>query len=94
MSYSVRGFFEITEGMVQIPLMLGVLFTQDFKVEDLFFSASSGSEPSLFFNNYGFSFGYKPIEDYFQHDFDPMTDEADMLFWQSCKVNRKAVIKN
>ena len=32
--------------MVQILLMLELLFTQDYKVEDLFFGASSGSEPS------------------------------------------------
>ena len=36
MPYSVKGFFEINEDMVQIPLMLEVLFTQDSKVEDLF----------------------------------------------------------
>ena len=47
MPYSVKGFFEINEDMVQILLMLGVLFTQDSKVEDLFCGASSGSEPSL-----------------------------------------------
>ena len=35
MPYSVRGFFEINEDMVQILLMLAVLFTQDSKVEDL-----------------------------------------------------------
>ena len=52
MPYSVKGFFEINEDMVQILLMLEVLFTQDSKVEDLFCGASSGSEPSLFFSNY------------------------------------------
>ena len=45
MPYSVKGFFEINEDMVQILLMLEVLFTQDSKVEDLFCGASSGSEP-------------------------------------------------
>ena len=44
--YSVKGFFEINEDMVQILLMLEVLFTQDSKVEDLFCGASSGSEPA------------------------------------------------
>ena len=43
MPYSVKGFFEINEDMVQILLMLEVLLTQDSKVEDLFFGASSGS---------------------------------------------------
>ena len=42
MPYSVEGFFEINEDMVQILLMLEVLFTQDSKVEDLFCGASSG----------------------------------------------------
>ena len=48
---------------------LEVLFTQDYEVEDLFCGASSGSEPSLFFSNYFFSLGVKPIQDNFQHDF-------------------------
>ena len=62
-------FFEINEDMVRILLMLEVLFTQDFKVEDLFYGAPSGSEPSLFFSNYFFSLEFKPIQDGFQHDF-------------------------
>ena len=77
MPYSVKGFFEINEDMVQILLMLEVLFTQDSKVEDLFCGASSGSEPSLFFSNYFFSLGFQPIQNDFQHDFAQMTDEAD-----------------
>ena len=77
MPYSVKGFFEINEDIVQIRLMLKVLFTQNSKVEDLFCGASSGSEPSLFFSNYFFSLGFKPIQDDFQHGFAGMTDEAD-----------------
>ena len=77
MPYSVKGFFKINEDMVHILLMLEVLFTQDSKVEDLFYGASSGPEPSLFFNNYFFSLGFKPIQDDFQHDFARMTGEAD-----------------
>ena len=77
MPYSVKCLFEINEDMVQILLMLEVLFTQDSKVEDLLCSASSGSEPSLFFSNYFFSLGFKPIQDDLQHDFARMTDEAD-----------------
>ena len=77
MPYSVKGFFEINEDMVQILLKLEVLFTQDSKVEYLFCGASSGSEPSMFFSNYFFSLGFKPIQDDFQHDFARMTDEAD-----------------
>ena len=69
MPNSVKGFFEIDEDMVQILLVLVVLFTQDSEVEDLFCGASSGSEPSLFFSNYFFSLGFKPIQDNFQHNF-------------------------
>ena len=47
MPYSVKGFLEINDDMVQILLMLEVLFTQDSKAEDLFCSTSPGSEPSL-----------------------------------------------
>ena len=47
MPYPTKGFFKINEGMVQISLMLEVLFTQNFKVEDLFCGAAFGSEPSL-----------------------------------------------
>ena len=65
----LKAIFEISEDMVQILLMLEVLFTQDSKVEDLFCGASSGSKPSLFFSNYFFSLGFKPIQDAFQHDF-------------------------
>ena len=63
MPYSVKGFFEINEDMVQILLMLQVLFRQDSKVEDLFCGASSASEANLFFSNYFFSLGFKPIQD-------------------------------
>ena len=69
MPNSVKGFFEIDEDMVQILLVLEVLFTQDSEVEDLFCGASSGSVPSLFFSNYFFNLGFKPIQDNFQHDF-------------------------
>ena len=61
--------------MVQILLMLEKLFTQDSKVEDLFCGASSGSEPSLFFSNYFFSLGLRPIQNDLQHA--RMTDEAN-----------------
>ena len=76
-TYPVERFFEINEDMEQIFLMLEVLFTQDFEVEDLFRGASSSSEPSLFFSNDLFGLGLKPVEDNFQHDFVRVTDEAD-----------------
>ena len=79
MPYSVKGFFEINEDMVQILLMLELLFTQDSEVEDLFCGASSASEPSLFFSNYFFSLGFKPIKDDFQHDFARMTDDSSVV---------------
>ena len=63
--------------MVQILLMLEVFFRQDYKLEDLICGASSGSEPGLFFSNYLFNLGFKPIQDDFQHDFARMTLEAD-----------------
>ena len=46
MPYSVNGFFEIDEDMVQILLVLEVLFTQDSEVKDLICAASSGSNPA------------------------------------------------
>ena len=74
-----KAFFKINEDMVQILLMLEVLFTQDSKVEDLFCGAFSGSEHSLFLSNYFFSFGLKPFQDDFQHDFARTTDELIVL---------------
>ena len=74
MPYFVKGFLEINEYIVQILLMLEVLFTQDSEVEGLFYAASSSSESNLFFSNY--FFGFKQIQDDFQHEFARMTDEA------------------
>ena len=75
MPYSVKGFFEINEDMVQILLVLEVLFTQDSEVEDLLCGASSGSEPSLFFSNYFFSLGFKPS------NFIAGRPKVALLFW-------------
>ena len=68
-----KAFLKSVKIMVQILLMLEEFFTQYSKVEGLFYRASSRSELSLFFSNYFFSLGFKPIQDDFQHDF----DEAD-----------------
>ena len=76
MTLCQRLFFEIIEDIFQILVMFEVLFTQDSKVEDLFCGAPSRSEPSLFFSNYLFSLGFKPIQDDFQPDFARMTDET------------------
>ena len=72
MPYPVKYFFEIYEDMVQILLMLKVLFTQDSEVEYLF----CGTEPSLFFSNNLFGFGFEPVQDDSHHVFTWMTDEA------------------
>ena len=56
--------------MVQILLMLEILYIQDFKVEGLFCDDPFGPESSLFFSNYHFGFGFKPIQDDFQLDFE------------------------
>ena len=47
MPYSVKGFFEINEDMVQILLMLEILFTQDSKV-DFMFSVLSKEDFSFY----------------------------------------------
>ena len=75
MPYTFKGFLEINEDMVQIFLMLGVLFTQDSWVEDLFCGASSGSEPDRFFRNYLLGLGFEPFEDDFHQHFARVTDE-------------------
>ena len=62
MPYSVKGFFEIDEDMVQILLVLEVLFTQDSEVEDLFCGASSGI-PALADDIYQHLFLKKPAKE-------------------------------
>ena len=42
----MKGFFEINEDMVEILLMLGVLFTQDSKAEDLLSGVPSALSPA------------------------------------------------
>ena len=51
MPYTGKVFSAINKNMVQTLLMLEVLFTQNFKDEDLFCAAPSGSEPGLFSSN-------------------------------------------
>ena len=74
MSYPIKCSFEIYEDIAQILLMLKVLFTKDSEVADLFYCASSGSEPSLFFGDYLFNLEFEPVQDDFQHGFAVMTD--------------------
>ena len=61
--------------MVQILLMFMVLSSQNSEVQDLFYGASPGFEPSLFFSNL-FSLEFESIQDDFQYEYTWMTDEA------------------
>ena len=74
MPYSVKGFLDISEDMVQILLMLEVPFTQDCEVGDLF----CGLLPALNQACYSaITSSSKPIRDDFQYDFARVTDEVD-----------------
>ena len=77
MPYTVICIFEIYEDMVQILLLLKVLFTIDYEVEDIFNGASPGSKPSLFFSINHFSLRFESLHDYTQHDFTWMTVDAN-----------------
>ena len=70
--------------MVKILVMLEALFTQDSKVEDLICGDPSGSEPSLLFSNYLFSFGYQKLISK-----DTSGASCSPLF--SCKVLRRYI---
>ena len=52
--------------MVQILLMLKILFTQDFEIEELFCGASLGSEHNLCFSNN--LLGVEHVQDDFKHN--------------------------
>ena len=62
------------KGMRQILPMLEV---KGSEVEDRFYAAPAGPEPSLLFSNYLFGLGFKPLDNDFQHNFARMTDETD-----------------
>ena len=53
--------------------MFKILFTQDSEIGNLFCGAPSSSELSVFFSDYFFRLGLKPVQDDFQHDFARMT---------------------
>ena len=57
--------------------MFEVLSTWYSKVEAMFCSAPSGSEPSLLLSNDLNSFWFKPVQDDFQRDIARVADEAD-----------------
>ena len=69
--------FEINDQIKQNLLMFEILFTQSSEIENLFYGAPSSSEPSVFFSDYFFRLGFKPVQDDFQHDFARLTNEAD-----------------
>ena len=73
MPYFVKGIFEISEDMLQI--LLEILFTQYSKVQDLLCDAPPDPQPNPFFNGYLYHLGFKPVQDYLQHDFAQMTDK-------------------
>ena len=54
MPHSIKGIFEFNEDMIHSLLMLGVLFIQNSKVEDMLYGVYFGSEPksSLAINPY------------------------------------------
>ena len=56
--------------------MSDLLFLQFSKAENLFCAVPSGSEFSLFFNNYLLGLGFNHVQDDFQHDFSRMTGVA------------------
>ena len=56
-----KAFLEINADMVQVLLMLEILFTQNSKDEDMFCSATPGSELSLSFSNYLLGLGFKTV---------------------------------
>ena len=78
-----KNFVQIYEDILQILLLFKLLYTQDPEVEDLFYSALSGSKPSLFSGDYLPSLEFMPAR---------MTDEAEyimgMVLWfgQSCSL--------
>ncbi|MEW8542882.1 MAG: hypothetical protein AB2693_05055 [Candidatus Thiodiazotropha sp.] len=56
---------------------LEIFFTEAVKVVDLFHGAPYAFPPSLLLSNYHLCFGFKPVEEDFQHNFASMTYEAD-----------------
>ena len=65
MQLPVKCFYEISEDMVQILIMMKIQFREDPEAEGLFCGAPSSSEPGLFSDVYLFGFGFKPVSDDF-----------------------------
>ena len=57
--------FEINDHIIQNCLMFQILFTQDSEIEHQFYGAPSNSEPSVFFSDYFFRLGFRPVQDDF-----------------------------
>ena len=58
-------------------LMFEIRFTEESMIENLFYGAPSSSESSVFFSDYFFRLGLKPVRDDFWHDFARLTYGAD-----------------
>ena len=78
MPYSVKGIFEKNENMVQTMLMLGILLTQDSKIDDLYCPVPTSSESLLFFAIIFSAWGLNLFNDDLQHRFARITDKADI----------------
>ena len=86
--YSVKGFFEINEDMVQILLMLEVLLHRVLRLKIcsvvLLLALNPACSSAIISSAWSlWSFGHsecnrvKSIQDDFQHEFARMTDDAD-----------------
>ena len=78
MPYSVKGFFEVNEDMVQIPLMLEVLFTQILRLKIcsvvLLLALNPACSSTIISSAWGLSLFKMTFS---MHDFARMADEAD-----------------
>ena len=63
--------------MVEVLLVLVILITKDFQVEDLLCGTPSCSEARLFFNNNLLHFWLESVQYGLKHDFAWVADEAD-----------------
>ena len=77
MLLSIESLFEVNKDMIEILLMLTILFTYEPQVEYLLSSASSNSEPCLFFSNDVFCHRFQSVQDYSEHHFARVADKAN-----------------
>ena len=72
----VQGLLEVYEDMVEVLLVLEIFLTENAEVEDLLCWTPSSSEACLFFGDDLLRLWLQSIQDYLQHDFAWVTDEA------------------